>query len=360
MGIGNNFPTYKPGSPNPEYSAPIRMKPTNLTGWDWWKAALTGNLPTGDTNGMTGVRGADPASFKVRASPTRIDGPTNPWLEKWSKFIQNPFASLPGLFNQAAGVQQPYYQVRPGDRSMDTVARDLNLPLQQFVDINGMKTLPPAGSYLALPGSGGGRPNIGTGANPQSKWEGFKEFLNQGPSFTSAVNALLSGQGQGSTEFQAGGSVALPSDRTRFGADYAAQQQLNLTVNALDQFNRTMALTGTADPKILPNVINLRTQEAMGMDYTQMIALGYTYSDGSWKKGATGSTPPGGQGVGYGYGTTSDGRPLDRFGKPIGVARNAKGNIIRRRSPAVSSPPVPPDNAAGTPSSVLSLRQGSG
>jgi hypothetical protein len=69
----------------------------------------------------------------------------------FTNFFQDkpPATNTPVHNIPAAG----FYQVAQNDTSMDTVANNLGVPLPNLIDANnGVKSLPPSGSYIELPG----------------------------------------------------------------------------------------------------------------------------------------------------------------------------------------------------------------
>lgn len=274
-------------------------------------------------------------------------------------------------YNPFPGAPMPYslesYQVKPEDNDLSQVANNLNVPLQTLVDNNnGIKTLPPTGSYITV------NPPTGTG-----------------------TGSFVSGSGQVNTPSNAAlnqSYVSRPAsvdDRPRIAGSYFAVQQM---------------LASGRDPQVIsPSVASQMIDPNTGLPMTPQTfaSLGYVQNPttGMYEKGAentptanTPSTPlSAAQGGDTDYARTKsaqyyaaqgtafteqkrwdpDRRRYVKIGQLIREGRlDVRDKRARLRSPrrgrgSVETPPPPPPppeaaNAPETSANVLQLRLGSG
>lgn len=225
-------------------------------------------------------------------------------------FRQQPIAPMRG---PRAGA---FYQVKPGD-SLPKIAASTSVPLAQLRDANnGIMSAPPEGSYVALNPAGAGQEFKYNSGNPMAG-------LRPGANLPASMK---------------------PTGPSEVGAMSLIAQNKRIA-DGLDAFNTSATFDLNPDRSLLPNLITSQQQRMLGIDALTMSQVyGYNQDPGS---GTWYSTGGGGGG-----------------GKP---ARDQRGNLIRnpsqvgnrnqRQSDIVNTPM---DNAMATPTTVLSLRLGSG
>lgn len=263
--------------------------------------------------------------------------------EQINQIIRNPFPAIADWFKSATSKAQPgqlrpnngFYQVGEKDTGMDQVAQNLNVPLQTLVQANGMKSLPPTGSYIAT------QPSYA--APPQ----GFRPTAQYGTTPT----GIIQGQGGYTNAMQ---------------GVFKQAESVNASFSA---FNEQYRLTGKFNDAALPQGMTLDTvkqlersgffsnaTDAEGNAMTPAQALasyGYTFQNGVFTKtGASGSASGGGPGpgqAGYNPSGNAGGWTLarNRYGRLVWTRGGKHGGGGQR---AVA------ENAAGTPSTVLDIQ----
>lgn len=198
------------------------------------------------------------------------------FLQKTQNFFKNPLATIGqavksfvtptqsqpvGTFN----VPQAY-QVKATDTSLNQVAQNNNVPLQQIVEANnGMKSLPPVGSYLDI---------------QQNVPKPYQQY---------AVNALANN----SNPVNNGTQLRRPTpDVNTINTPYIKQDQtlVNQARNnfyeqqALNKAVETFQLTGQMPSSTaLPSSVTLDTQKSMGFPATDMQMMGYQFNPSTQK-----------------------------------------------------------------------------
>ena len=274
-------------------------------------------------------------------------------------------------YNPFPGAPMPYslesYQVKPDDNDLSQVANNLNVPLQTLVDNNnGIKTLPPTGSYITV------NPPAGTGSFVSGS--GQVNTLTQGVPPNAALNQSYVSR------------PASVDDRPRNAGSYFAVQQM---------------LASGVDPSIIsPAVAAQMIDPNTGQPMTPQTfaALGYTQNPttGMYEKRGVANTPTANapttplsaaQGGDTAYARTKAAQyyaaqgtafteqmrwdpDRGRYVKIGQLIREGRLNVRdsqarlskRRRVREEGVPPPPPEaaNAPETSANVLQLRLGSG
>lgn len=243
----------------------------------------------------------------------------------------------------------PFYQVTADDTGMDSVATNTGVALPDLVTANnGMRTLPPVGSYIA------------TSQPTQSP----DMFQAQARGYVPMNNT----------------PITQPSDMygTRREAKgnpiSAAMQQRDVVNTSFGAFNEAYRLTGQVDTSLLPTSINIATVKALeakgffasgvdaeGNPLTPAEALqqyGYQFKDGQFvQTGAVGGQKNDKPALGTVEGQVMDNKfVLIRKGNKLVWQNQNKRNAV----PDVKRKKAPAANAATTPQTTLGLNVGSG
>lgn len=207
------------------------------------------------------------------------------------------------------------YQVAETDSSLDQVASNLGIPLDQLVSANdGRKTLPPIGSYIdTVPGGAkalrspvpveSGLEGVNTGAgmgyspsNPQAainaQYQNQAVLAREGgnvyPAYAGGVeaaqanarNAAMTSYVQGEKNY-----ASPSSPNSIINSQTMANQARNqyYTTQALNIATQTFQLTGTMPSSSqLPGTVDLATQQSMGFNAEAMMMLGYQFDGNQW------------------------------------------------------------------------------
>lgn len=296
------------------------------------------------------------------------------FIQKTQDFFKNPFPAIGQAIksfvtppsNQGNVLVQPqnvpqYYQVKPTDTSLSQVAQNNNVPLQQIVDANnGMKSLPPVGSYLDI------YQNVP------------KPYQN------AAVNAIANRNpvNTGGTE------IRRPTpDANTVNTPYIRQDQTMVNqarnnfyeTQALNKAVETFQLTGQLPSSTaLPGTVSLDTQKNLKFLPTDMQMMGYQYdpSKNVWVNQAsaaagnqirpqtnnTGVDKYGGQYVQQGatrWVRDASGK-LKREVALNGKWRKQRNDGSNEPNPTPTQVIAEPQNASDTASMGITLKQGSG
>ena len=263
-------------------------------------------------------------------------------------------------YNPFPGAPMPYslesYQVKPNDNDLSQVANNLNVPLQTLVDNNnGIKTLPPTGSYITV------NPPAGTG------------------SFVSGSGQVNTGNAALNQSYVS--RPASVDDRPRnAGSPFAVQQMLNSGIDP--QIISPAAAAQMIDPNT-----------GAPISPQTLAALGYAKNPttGNYEKTATtaaSSSTPAPAAAPSAFSQTAAAQKYaaqntafteqmrwdpkrGRYVKIGQLLREGKLNLYdqqgnfrqrrgRNREEAVAAPPPEAANAPETSANVLQLRLGSG
>lgn len=263
-------------------------------------------------------------------------------------------------YNPFPGAPMPYslesYQVKPNDNDLSQVANNLNVPLQTLVDNNnGIKTLPPTGSYITV------NPPAGTG------------------SFVSGSGQVNTGNAALNQSYVS--RPASVDDRPRnAGSPFAVQQMLNSGIDP--QIISPAAAAQMIDPNT-----------GAPISPQTLAALGYAKNPttGNYEKTATtaaSSSTPAPAAAPSAFSQTAAAQQYaaqntafteqmrwdpkrGRYVKIGQLLREGKLNLYdqqgnfrqrrgRNREEAVAAPPPEAANAPETSANVLQLRLGSG
>lgn len=258
-----------------------------------------------------------------------------------------------------------FYQVKPEDTDLASVASNLGAPLQQLVDNNdGAKTLPPIGSYIQT--GANSFTSAAGGVNLQNNPR-IQQLINQGVP-PSVAAQMATGTGGITNNAVRPGMAGNRPDLSWINERQTVMQSLSM-----GQLPQTISSTAAGT----------LTNPATGRPFTsqELIASGYSFNTamGSWVLAPGGAGAPGGPGGGGEY-ITDPSKIMVNFGgggrnvgKGGGRGRRAAGfqttlkwarNAWRRKRRGGTGQPVvaagEPVSGGGTASTVLELHLGSG
>lgn len=235
-----------------------------------------------------------------------------------------------------------YYQIKPQDTDLNSIAESTGVPLPELVDLNGgTQTIPPAGSYIQI-------------AQQQRQGDGRGVLVPQ-QNTNSTPTVAGQNDGRGGAYFH---QIAVQRD------------QVN---TAFNQFQETYRLTGQMDMTLLPQTMNLSVIKELekkgffpGMDAAgnpltpSQIMNQYGYQWDGTQYVRTGQ--PGGSQTANtpNYSKPSEGMVMDN--KFVAVRKGNKIVWVNMKKEKPVSAPVaqPAANAADSPSTTVGLNVGSG
>lgn len=280
------------------------------------------------------------ASTDQTASMQPIAGAANSFLNQFKSFTQNPFSSVGNFFkgqiaSTQPALQTPFYQVKPGD-----TLQTIGLNPQSFMNANnGVKTLPPPGSFIAT-GAQSPRASRNTipAPTPYTSEGGMNRNYTGNPlqSNSSLSPSLSSNNYRGNPL----GGMAAPL------TDAQIAQEVK-SINFLYQSNSA------------PSSISFQTAAARGETPQSMVQQGWTqnFVTGQWVPAAAARN----NWVAPNNTTNAPGGRGNRSG---GSVRNAHGSLMGghggHRGEEVAAAVTPMDNAGDTGSTTLGLQIGSG
>ena len=265
------------------------------------------------------------------------------------------------------------YKYKPGD-TPSSIAAQNGISVQQLLAANpgvsqfsaGMGIKIPlvrltndqtAGTFAYKPQGLGAFSNIGTAVQGalQQSGRGWNAPLYTMPSTANAVGQFIQQVQQGIYDARQQQAKPFgersPQEQAQKILEPAATQTKSYKSTAMDAYFKqqygsgvtrlppTQKFVGTPDGRSVRLMIGQGDLlvDAMGLGVTPSALKDALLQDGYVKYGndfvylglqAGNVSSPN---RGYGYGTSGDGRPLDKNGKAIGLARDRKGNIIRKR-----------------------------